>query len=206
MLKTRDVFYAPFVKPRPKASQDIRYHHGKLVLTAKDIAIAIAFKKDRGGFPKALRQVKHWTDKGLLRPITDLDTGSGIAREYVDEPTVLIAAILQELVLLGCTIEQLLPVTDLLYDEFENGNPGHVLFAAMTDEFKGYVALEYDVDARGRLKLQNVRTFGTGMDGAPLEDTLPRSRSSILIDLGAIADRITWPGVAWADAIQAAQP
>ena len=193
------------MKPRAKAPQDIRYRDGKLVLTAKDIADAIAFKKDRGGFPKALRQVKHWTDKGLLRAITDLDTGSGVAREYVDEPTVLIAAILQELVLLGCTIEQLLPVTDLLYDKFDNGDPGHVLFAAMTDEFKGYLALEYDIDARGRLKLQKVRTFSTSPDEEPLEDNLPRSRSSILIDLGAIANRITWPGVAWADAIQAAQ-
>ena len=62
------------------------------MLTAKDIAEAIRFKKDRQGFAKALRQVKHWTDNGLLQAITALDTGSGVAREYVDEPTLVIAA------------------------------------------------------------------------------------------------------------------
>jgi hypothetical protein len=187
-----------------KQRRTIRYHDSQLVLTAKDIAEAIAFKKDRGGFPKALRQVKHWTDKGLLRAITPLDTGSGVAREYVDEPTVLVAAILQELVLLGCTIEQLQPVSDRLYEDYEGGDPDWVFFSAMTDEFKGYLALEYDVDSRGRLKLENVRTFSAHPDQAMLEDNIARSRSSILIDLAAVANRISWPGAAWADDIAAA--
>jgi hypothetical protein len=191
------------MKPPSAPAREFRIHNGRLVLTAKDIAEAIAFKKDRGGFPKALRQVKHWTDKGLLRPITPLDTGSGVAREYADEPTVLIAAILQELVLLGCTIEQLGPVADLLYEQDDGGDPDEVFFAAMTGEFKGYLALEYDVDTRGRLKLENIRTFSTGPDNDLLEDSFPDARSSILLDLGAIADRITWPGVTRSDAASA---
>ena len=191
-----------FMKQAALPPREIRYHGGHLVLTAKDIAEAIRFKKDRAGFPKALRQVKHWTDKGLLQAITPLDTGSGVAREYVDEPTVLIAAILQELVLLGMTIEQLTPVSALLYDEFDNGDPQDALTAAMTAEFSGYLALEFDVDGRGRLHLETVRTFSTSPQEDVLEETIPRSRSSILLDLGAIADRITWP--AWADAIAAA--
>jgi len=172
-----------------------RYHGGNLVVTAKDIAEAIAFRKDKGGFPKALRQVKHWTDTGLLNTITPLDTGSGVAREYEDEPTVLIAAILQELVLLGCTVEQLLPIARKLYEDHEEGDPDSIFDAAMTDEFKGYLSLEFDVDERGRLKLEQVRTFSTRWEDERLEDNMPKCRSSILIDLPAVASRIKWPGV-----------
>lgn len=179
-----------------KPTFEPRYHHGELVLTAKDIAEAIAFKKDRQGFPKALRQVKHWTDKGLLRAITPLDTGSGVAREYTDEPTVLIAAILQELVLFGWTIDQLKPIADQLYDDFEGGDPEGVFFAAMTDEFKGYLALEFDVDSRGRLTLENIRRFSSNPNEGFVEDSMPKSRSSLLIDLGAVASRVNWPRAA----------
>ncbi len=179
---------------RPLKNPEPRYFEGQLVLTAKDIAQAIAFKKDKRGFAKALRQVKHWTDSGLLQAITTLDTGSGTAREYTDEPTVVIAAILQELVLFGWTIEKLRPIADRLYDDFENGDPRDVLMAAMTGEFLGYLSLEFGVDTRGRLSLETVRTFSTSPDEPPLEDSMPKARSSLLLDLRAIVDRITWPG------------
>lgn len=178
---------------RTKPTSEPRYHKGLLVLTAKDIAEAIAFKKDRQGFSKALRQVKHWTDKGLLRAITPLDTGSGVAREYVEEPTLVISAILQELVLFGWTIETLQPIADRLCDDFENGDPGDEFLAAMTGEFLGYLVLEFDVDARGRLSLETVRTFSTHPDSGELEDNMPTSRSSLMLDLRAIVDRIKWP-------------
>jgi hypothetical protein len=175
---------------------ETRFHVRRTVVTAKDIAEAIAFKRDRQGFSKALRQVKHWTDKGLLRTITPLDTGSGVAREYSDDHTILISAILQELVLLGCTIEQLTPVAERLYDDFENGDPDDVEFAALTDEFRGYLVLEFEVDARGHLKLERIHTFNTNpYDNEATDKKLPRARSSILLDLGSIADRIAFPGV-----------
>jgi hypothetical protein len=186
--------------PKRSQSPEPRYHGGRLVITAKDIAEAITFRKAKGGFPKALRQVKHWTDTGLLNTITGLDTGSGVAREYLEEPTILIAAILQELVLFGCTIEQLWPIARQLYEDHDGGDPDRIFDAAMTDEFKGYLALEYDVDERGRLKLQQVRAFSTAPDEEQLEYNMPKSRSSILLDLAAIASRIKWPGVEEADA------
>ncbi len=195
------MFYNTVMTSKPIPASELRRHNGKVVLTAKDVASAIAFTKDRQGFPKALRQVKHWTDKGLLQAITDLDTGSGVAREYVDDPTVIIAAILQELVLFGWTVERLAPIAARLYDDFENGDPGNVLFGAMTDEFKGYLVLEFDVDNRGRLSLENARTFSTAPDEEPLEDSMPRSRSSLLIDLGAVASRIKWPAAKEIDAL-----
>ena len=180
---------------RPLKNLEPRYHNDNLVLTAKDMAEAIAFKKDKQGFTKALRQVKHWTDSGLLQIITDLDTGSGVAREYEDEPSVMIAAILQELVLFGWTIEKLEPIAAKLYHEFEEGDPDDVFFAALTGDYTGYLALEFDVDARGRLKLEKVHTFSTTPGEPSLEESLPKARSVLLLDLGAIADRITWPGV-----------
>ncbi len=167
--------------------------NGQMAVTAKDIAAAIAFKKDRNGFSKALRQVKHWTDNGILQTTTGLDTGSGIAREYADEPTILVAAIMQELVLFGCTIEQLLPIAKRLYDDYDGGDPDGIFDAAMTGEWKGYLSLEYDVDDRGRLKLQEVRTFSTGPEEEQLEHNMPKTRSSVIIDLEAVASRITWP-------------
>jgi len=180
---------------RPLKNPEPRYHHGNLVLTAKDVAEAISFKKDKQGFTKALRQVKHWTDSGLLQIITDLETGSGVAREYEDEPTVMIAAILQELVLFGWTIDKMEPIAARLYKDFEEGDPGDVFFAALTGEFSGYLALEFGVDSRGRLKLEKVHTFSTAPDEPPLAESLPKARSVLLLDLGAIADRITWPGI-----------
>jgi hypothetical protein len=187
------MFYQlPMIARAPK-SLEARYHGGQLVVTAKDIAEAIAFKKDRNGFAKALRQVKHWTDHGILQPITALDTGSGVAREYVDEPTVLVAAIMQELVLFGCTIEQLLPIAKRLYDDYDGGDPDRIFDAAMTDEWKGYLSLEYDVNDRGLLSLQAVRLFSTAPDEEPLEYNMPKARSSVIIDLPAVANRIAWP-------------
>lgn len=175
-----------------------RDYRGRRVLTAKDIAEAIAFKKDKQGFSKALRQVKHWTDHGILETITALDTGSGVAREYLDDPTVLIAAIMQELVLFGCTIDQLLPIAKRLYEDSEGGDPDRIFDAAMTGEWKGYLSLEYDVNERGRLILQEVRMFSTAEES--LEDNMPKARSSVLIDLPAVANRIAWPDAAEFDA------
>lgn len=178
---------------RPSKSPEPRTHAGRLVVTAKDIAEAIAFKRDRNGFSKALRQVKHWTDNGILETITVLDTGSGVAREYLDEPTVLIAAIIQELVLFGCTIDQLLPIAKQLYEDYDGGDPDRIFDAAMTDEWKGYLSLEYEVNERGRLVLQQVRKFSTAPEEESLEYNMPKARSSLIIDLPAVADRIAWP-------------
>jgi hypothetical protein len=191
--KTRTMFYTDFMNARPTNTPEPRTFNGRLVVTAKDIAEAIAFKKDRKGFSKALRQVKHWTDSGVLETITALDTGSGVAREYVDHPTVLIAAIMQELVLFGCTIDQLLPIAQRLYDDHDGGDPDGIFDAAMTDEWKGYLSLEYDVNERGQLALQQVRTFSTGPEEEDLEHNMPQVRSSLIIDLGAVASRISWP-------------
>ena len=182
----------------PEFQSRFREYRGRRVLTAKDIAEAIAFKKDKQGFSKALRQVKHWTDHGILETITALDTGSGVAREYLDDPTVLIAAIMQELVLFGCTIDQLLPIAKRLYEDSEGGDPDRIFDAAMTGEWKGYLSLEYDVNERGRLILQEVRMFSTAEES--LEDNMPKARSSVLIDLPAVASRIAWPEAAEFDA------
>jgi len=191
--KTHNMFYKNSMPAKPVDLLKPRYFQGDLIVTAKDLAEAIAFKKDRGGFAKALRQIKHWTDKGLLRTITPLDTGSGVAREYVDSPTELIAAILQELVLLGCTIEQLFPVTTRLYNEFDDGDPDSIFDAAMMAGSKSYLALEYDIDDRGRLKLENIRTFIFNHPGdGEQHGEMPKARGSILLELGAIADRISW--------------
>lgn len=195
LIKTRIMFYNDLMSARPANTPEPRYHAGRLVVTAKDIAEAIAFKKNRNGFSRALRQVKHWTDNGILETTTPLDTGSGVAREYVDDPTVLIAAIMQELVLFGCAVDQLLPIAKRLYEDYDGGDPDRIFDGAMTGEWKGYLALEYDVDERGRLVLVGVRPFSTGPEEGPLEDNMPKVRSSILIDLGAVADRITWPHI-----------
>ena len=107
---------------------------------------------------------------------------------------------MQELVLFGGTIEQLLPIAKRLYDDYEGGDPNHIFDAAMTDEWKGYLSLEYDVNERGRLTLQQVGTFSTAPEEESLEDNMPKTRSSVLIDLSAVASRIAWPEAAEFDA------
>ncbi len=169
-------------------------HHGKYVLTAKDIAEAIRYRKDRNGFNKALRQVKHWTNSGLLKPVTPLDTGTGISREYVEAPTVLIAAILQELTALGLTVDMMLPIAERLYDDFENGDPDWAMDGAMTGEWLSFLNLEMETDDKGRLTLKNIRLFSTHPESPPLKDSMPQSGGSILVNLPKIASRVKWPG------------
>lgn len=103
-------------------------------------------------------------------------------------------AVLQELTLFGLTVETMKPIGARLYRDAEEGDPDDVFSAAMTDELKGYLALEFDVSSTGRLRLADTRIFGVGAgESEPAESNLPKARSTILIDLGAVASRIKWP-------------
>lgn len=164
-------------------------------LTAKDIAEAIRFRKDKGGFAKAYRQVQHWTTNGLLQTITPIETGKGVAREYVDTPTVFIAAVLQELSLFGLTIESLKPIANQLYEDYDDGDPEWIHFVAETggDEFAGYIHIELDVDTRGRLTVAKVDMFTETPDADPFVSHMPTTSGSIMLNVGKITKRIVWP-------------
>ena len=89
------------------------------LITVKDIAECIAFDKSEVGIIRTIRQVRHWTQNDLLRPISQKETGKGVPRVYAVEPTIEIAAILLELTRYGVTVDILKPVADGLWDTDE---------------------------------------------------------------------------------------
>jgi hypothetical protein len=163
-------------------------------LTAKDVAEAIRFRKDKGGFAKAYRQVQHWTTNHLLQTTTPLETGKGVAREYVDVPTVFIAAVLQELALFGLTVESLKPIADQLYEDYDSGDPEWVHFAAETGEFDAFLRIDLTVDAKGKLSVAEVCMYSEHPDQDPFAIPPPKTSGSIVLNVVKITERIAWPG------------
>jgi hypothetical protein len=89
-------------------------------LTVSGIAKAILWRSsplgDAGELQKIMRQLRHWTQSDVLRPVSGLYIGTGRSREYAVE-TVMVAAVLSELSNLGMTIGTLKSAAaDVLYD------------------------------------------------------------------------------------------
>jgi hypothetical protein len=159
------------------------------LISAMETAKAIALRKDPPGYALALRQVQHWTDRRLLRPAGQLRTGTGVSRRYPDRPTIPIAAILQELVLFGFTIEQLQPVARQLYAH--RGNEGISLAAALINRHS-QLLLAFRV-SRGKKHLMALRIYDGSTQKAQRELVQQKSRGSIVIDLAAVFRQVRWP-------------
>ena len=83
----------------------MKMQSGAELMTIKDISEHIAFDDSDSGIERTMRQVRHWTQCDLLRTTSEKNTGKGIPRFYEVEPTLMIAAILQELTLYGATVD-----------------------------------------------------------------------------------------------------
>jgi hypothetical protein len=94
-------------------------------LAVSDVAKAIVWLSsplgDARELQRIMRQLRHWTQSDVLRPIGGLYIGTGRSREYAIE-TVLVAAILSELSNLGMTIGTLKSAADVLYDHVFSGD------------------------------------------------------------------------------------
>jgi hypothetical protein len=163
---------------------------GPDLISAMEAAKAIALRKDPRGYALALRQVQHWTDRRLLRPAGQLRTGTGVGRRYPATLTIPIAAILQELVLFGFTIEQLQPVARQLYAS-HRGQEGISLAAALSNRHS-QLLLAFRV-SRGKKHLTALRIYDGTTQGAQRELIQQKSRGSIVIDLAAVFRQIKWP-------------
>jgi len=161
-------------------------------LTVKDIATKIAFERSESGISRALRQVRHWTESGLLRTKSKKRTGKGIPRLYEEEPTLYVAAILYELVRYRATVLILKPVADELYEQWNEGSLPH--FATALTDINSYLQVSWAEDPEtGAFHDARIATFddlelnSDNGTAAPFDAT---ASSSVLINMSRVLDRI----------------
>ncbi len=175
------------------------------LLTVKDIAKAISFSETEEGIARTIRQIRHWTQSDLLRPLSQKATGKGVPRVYEEEWTVLIAAILLELSRYGATVDILKYASNSLYEDCEEyfGGHGWYVSTAMTD-INVFLQISWTVDPiSGEFVGATVMLFddndlfeeGYGESEHVRQVILRDPSSSILVNLTQVADRIyplTW--------------
>jgi hypothetical protein len=167
---------------------------GETLLTLKDIAECISFDKSEHGITRTARQVRHWTQSDLLRPMTRKNTGTGIPRVYEIEPTLHIAALLLELSRYGATVDILKPVADALYDDFEEAG-GNILLGE-TDEANVFLQVAWKEDPKtGKFVDARINIFSDfEMLGDEAGDIDKAPSSSIVVNLNTVFSRIfPWP-------------
>lgn len=76
------------------------------LFTVKDLAFMFAPSGEPGAYAKIMRQIRHWTNCDVLKPLGSKDTGTGVSRVY-DLHGARKAAILVELSRYGVTVEML---------------------------------------------------------------------------------------------------
>lgn len=159
----------------------------------KDIADCVSFDRSDHGISKTIRQVRHWTQSDLLRPVGQKNTGTGVPRVYPEEPTLQIAAILMELSRYGATVDILKPVSEALYEEMDEF--GHCFFIAMTDEGEAFAQVAWTEDpATGRLIDADISFITIETDRKEGEWLTGNYSSSITINLNKVMSRIfPWP-------------
>jgi len=170
------------------------------LLTVKDIAEAISFSKSEEGITRTIRQIRHWTQSDLLRPISQKSTGKGVPRVYEEEPTVLIAAILLELSRYGVTVDILKFASMELYEDCDEyfGGSGWYVSTALTD-MNVFLQIAWTSDPiTGAFVGANVAMYddrelsqeGYAEDSQPEQVILREPSSSILVNLTQVAERI----------------
>jgi len=170
------------------------------LLTVKDIAIGISYDNSEEGVARTIRQVRHWTQSDLLRPISQKSTGKGVPRVYEEEPTVRIAAILLELCRYGVTVDVLKYASKELYDDWDadEGMEGFYLSTTFT-HISSFIQIAWKTDLQtGAFTGAQVTMFDDMelfQEGVPKEDfkgrhILREPPSSILINMTQIVKRI----------------
>jgi len=167
----------------------MKMQSGVDLMTVKDISEYIAFDGSDSGIERTMRQVRHWTQCDLLRTASMKNTGKGIPRLYEEEPTMWIAAILQELTLYGATVDILKPVADELYDHWDN-EAGMYLWSAQTD-INAFLQVTWTLDPKtGKFCDANIHMFDD-MDKKAGENLLDEHpSSSVVVNMSMVSERI----------------
>jgi len=170
------------------------------LLTVKDISEAITFDKSDEGITRTIRQIRHWTQSDLLRPISQKSTGKGVPRVYEQDPTVMISAVLLELCRYGGTVDILKFASKELYEDWDDDPDveGWYMSTALT-HINAFLQIAWDIDAvTGAFIGAKVTMFDDQdlfYEGAPEVESnriaiLREPSSSILVNMTAIAERI----------------
>lgn len=163
---------------------------GTEFLSIKDIARRIARRDSDAEFDKAMRQVRHWTQHDLLKPFTPKNTGTGIARLYEKDPTLEFAAIFGELVRYGIGVDVLKPISEALYEEWDDYRLPFLVAETEGDSYL-QVSLKEDPET-GKLVGAEINFFLK--DSAGEEGVIdPDPDSSIVINLSRLTDRLYRP-------------
>ena len=168
----------------------MKSEYGNDLITIKDIAEAIAYRKTSAAINRTLRQVRHWTQNDLLQPYGEKQTGKGIPRFYEDWPAVLIAALYLELSRYGATVEILKPVAKALYEDMENGMTQ--LNLSLTNESMVYAQIAWKGDQYEEEETKvGIRLFNDDPDFFGGDEGMSkRPPSWIIINITNIVERI----------------
>ena len=162
-------------------------------MTLKDIAHCVtrdgapSFSHSPEGIAKNMRRIRHWTQNDLLKPYGKKATGKGIPRFYVEEPTLQIAGVLEELSRFSAALEVLKPVADELYEGWEGGSP--YLYSAMTD-LDVFLQVSWHSDPHTAEISGASIILWDAMDDPPNQKPDPRPASSVLINMSQVTERV----------------
>ncbi|MBT4740423.1 MAG: hypothetical protein HN793_13575 [Rhodospirillaceae bacterium] len=167
----------------------------RILLSAKDVAMVIAYPGLTDGLARSMRQIRHWTQCDLIKTANSKHTGRGRSRLYEEEPTIFIAAMLMELSRFGITVDKMQPLSDWFYEDWEADSFG-VYSGAITGEWIGYISIDWNVDPKtGNFGEPELRVFSDAKSmGYEMEqdDLVPKSSCSTILNVNQIIDRLNW--------------
>lgn len=134
-----------------------------------------------------MRQIRHWTQNDLLQTVTGKNTGKGIPRFYLEEPTLEIAGILMELSKCIASLDVLKPVARALYEGWDGGDPYLLSSLTHVDVFL-QVSWETDPDTMD-ITVAKVE-FWDDMDEEDDKKPDPEPTCSILINMSQVMSRV----------------
>lgn len=165
-----------------------------VLLSAKDVAMVIAYPGLTDGLARSMRQIRHWTQCDLLKTANSKHTGRGRSRLYEEEPTIFIAALFMELARFGITVDKMKPLADWIYEDFEADSDG-IFSGGMTDEWQSYITIDWNIDPKtGDFGEPSIRTYSDAetMDYTYEDEPLPTSSSATTISVNQVFSRLNW--------------
>jgi len=86
------------------------------------------------------------------------------------------------------------PIADQLYEDYDDGDPEMIHFAAETGEFDAFLRIDLTVDDKGKLAIAEVCMYSEQPEQDPYAIPQPKTSGSILLNVGNIVNRIVRPG------------
>ena len=160
------------------------------LFTVKDLAFMLAPPGEPGEYAKIMRQIRHWTNCDVLKPLGSKSTGTGVSRVY-DLHGARKAAILVELSRYGATVEMLAGF-DEWCDEAQHSEDWESTIEGSGPFFIG-VTWPQGHNSPGLWRVISVNAFLAFMSGdteVANDPTLLDFSSLILVNISKVFERV----------------